>query len=54
VRHVLGPAAEDLEEGEWNLAAAETAINRIFPGESIANGSREKAWAFPCSKIKPF
>jgi hypothetical protein len=45
---------EELEEGGWNMVAAGTVINLIFPGKRLVNVAAKKAWAFPCSKIKAF
>ena len=54
MRHVLVPVMEELGEGEWNIVAAETVINLVFPGKRLVNVTAKKAWAFPCSKTKAF
>jgi hypothetical protein len=54
VRHVLGPVTEELGEDEWNIVAAETVINPVFPGKRLTYVTAKKAWAIPCSESKPF
>jgi hypothetical protein len=54
VKHVLVPVTEELGEGEWNIVAAETVINPVFPGKRLTHVTAKKAWAFPCFETKPF
>jgi hypothetical protein len=44
----------ELAEGERVIAAAETVISQVLTEKRTTNGTAKKAWAFPCSKIKPF
>jgi hypothetical protein len=56
MRPVHVPSREELvdREGEQIIAAAETVISPVLTKKRKTNVTAEKAWAFPCSKIKPF
>ena len=52
MRHVLAPAKEETEEGEWIIAAAEAVINPIFAGRKLFNVTAKKAGEIPCSRTE--
>ena len=54
MRHGHAPVTEEPGEDGWRIIAAGTVTKRVFPGERLVNVTAKKAWAFPCSKIKPF
>jgi hypothetical protein len=54
VRHGPAETREELAEGEWIIAAAETVINPLLTEKRFTHVTAKKAWAIPCSKTGPF
>jgi len=48
------PTREELGEGEWIIAAAETVIDLVFAEKRLTHGTTKKVWTVPCSKTEPF
>jgi hypothetical protein len=54
MRPVPVPTREELGEGGWIIAAAETVINPVFAEKRLNNDTAKKAWAVPCFKTELF
>ena len=49
-----GAADRRLGEDEPKIIAAGAVTNPVLLEKRLVNVTAKKAWAFPCSKIKPF
>jgi len=46
------PTREELGEGGWIIAAAETVINPVIAEKRLNNVTAKKAWGAPCFKTE--
>jgi hypothetical protein len=54
MRPVPVPTREELGEGEWIIAAAETVINPVFAEKRLNNVTAKKTREVPCFKTELF
>jgi hypothetical protein len=54
MRPVLVPTREELGEGGWIIAAAETVINPVFAEKRLNNVTAKKTREVPCFKTEFF
>jgi hypothetical protein len=54
MRPVPVPTKEELGEGEWIIAAAETVINPVFAEKRLNNVTAKKTREVPCFKTELF
>jgi hypothetical protein len=54
MRPVPVPTREELGEGGWIIAAAETVINSDSVEKRLNNATAKKAWEVPCFNTEPF
>jgi hypothetical protein len=54
MRPVPVPTREELGEGEWIIAAAETVINSDSVEKRLNNVTAKKAWEVPCFETELF
>jgi hypothetical protein len=54
MRPVPVPTREELGEGEWIIAAADTVINPVFAEKRLNNVTAKKTREVPCFKTELF